>query len=123
LIRPRLYVDHGNSIDCLDSTNIQTFWIHFQNLHAVKPTGFGQLAQPRKSSCSTLLPLPRRDPHCQVGGGRSCVVKDKAGIGSFLESGKTRGEQRHPGQHIPYADDSHEVGRVAQVLHDPDERW
>jgi hypothetical protein len=58
--------------------------------------------------------------YCQVGGGGSRVVKDKAGVGPLLEPGKTRSEQSHPGQHIPYADDSHEV---AQVLHDPDERW
>src|SRR5215216_1782520 len=59
----------------------------------------------------------------QVGGCRSCVVEDQAGVGPLLEPGKARGEQRCSGEHVPDTEDDHEVGWVAQVPYDPDEGW
>jgi hypothetical protein len=51
----------------------------------------------------------------QVGGDRSRINEDQAGVGPLLEPWKARGKQRHSGKHVPDADDGQEVSRVAQV--------
>jgi hypothetical protein len=59
----------------------------------------------------------------QARGGRSRVGENQAGIGPLLESRKARDEQRRSGKHVPNTEDDHEVGGVAQALHDADEGW
>jgi hypothetical protein len=49
----------------------------------------------------------------EMRGDRPRVVEDEAGIGPLLQTGKTRREHRDAGQHVPDAEDRHEVRRVA----------
>jgi hypothetical protein len=78
-------------------------------------------ARPVKMIGPTRVSVP--SPTARWDGDRSRINEDQASVGPLLEPWKARGEHRHSGEHVLDADDGHEVSRVAQVPHDPDEGW
>src|SRR6266516_3227967 len=61
--------------------------------------------------------------HRQVGGDRSGVGEDCAGVGPLLEPGEAGDQQRHRAGHLPDAQDDQEIGRVAELLDDAADVW